>query len=112
MELAQPSFVTVTTTTPNKKVAKKIARKLVKERLVACAQIFPIESIYSWKDQIEEEKEWLIQCKTEIRNLEDIENLVHKLHPYEVPELIATPIAWTSSSYGEWIDKCTQPVIS
>ena len=110
MDTSVSPFAVITTVVSSQEIAQELSEKLVKERLVACAQFFPIDSIYSWKGKIEEDKEWLIQCKTIAANISAIEKFIGDIHPYDVPELIATPIIWTSKAYGKWIIESTQSV--
>lgn len=94
----------VTTTTGDRDLAERIATQLVDERLAACAQVGgPIESIFHWKGDIERGEEWLCTAKTSAAHFPAIEALVSKLHPYDVPELIATPIVGGSAAYLEWV---------
>ena len=36
----------------------------MKEELVACANYFPVNSIYFWKNKIEKDKEYVLICKS------------------------------------------------
>lgn len=85
--------------------AQKIAGVLVAKRLVACAQLFPIQSIYRWDGKVNNDKEVFMQAKTIKENLAVIESLVKEMHAYDVPEMIATPIVWGHQSYMDWLIK-------
>jgi len=96
--------VLLTTTTATKEDARKIASALVEERLAACVQIVdPITSLYRWKESIEEEQELLLLIKTAQDLVAPIAQLLDRIHPYEVPELTATPIIDGSDAYLSWI---------
>ena len=69
--------------------AKSIGRTLVEERLAACANIFPINSIFRWKDNIEDAEEFGIIIKTKTIKVRDVEKRVKQLHSYEVPCVIS-----------------------
>lgn len=84
--------------------AKKIGRKLVEEGLAACVNIFPITSIFRWKDNIEEAKEFGIIVKTKTEKVKEIENRVKELHSYEVPCVISFNIDEGSHDYLKWIE--------
>lgn len=102
------SFLLVFNTCPSKAVAQKIAKSLVKEKLAACVNISTsLESIYSWKGKICQEKEYLLFIKTKASLYKKLEKRLLELHPYEVPEIIALPIQAGSSQYLEWISKET-----
>ena len=46
-------------TAGNVQDAKKISEHLLKKKLVACVNIFPIESMYWWNDEIQENQEFV-----------------------------------------------------
>lgn len=86
--------------------ARKIARYLVQERLVACAQIVPwIESIYMWNNQLETSQESKVVCKTTSENYSEIEKIILENHSYQVPEIIRTPILGGNPSYLDWLSE-------
>jgi len=88
--------------------AKTIGRKLVEERLAACANIFPITSIFRWKDKIEEAHEFGIIVKTKSEKVKDIEKRVKEIHSYEVPCVISLKIDEGSADYIKWIDESVE----
>lgn len=96
--------VLVTTTTATKEDAGKIASRLVEEKLAACVQIVdPITSVYTWQGNTEEEREVLLLIKSTRDLVAPIAQLLDRIHPYEVPELIATPIVDGSTAYLSWL---------
>lgn len=86
--------------------AKNIGKKLVEERLAACVNIFPITSIFRWKDNIEEANEFVILAKSMTGKVKDIEERVKQLHSYEVPCVISFNIDSGSEDYLDWIGEC------
>ena len=96
--------VLITTTTATREDARNIASRLVEERLAACVQIVePITSVYTWQGTIEEEQEILLLIKSTQDLVAPIADLLDRIHPYEVPELIATPIVDGSTPYLSWL---------
>ncbi|HSE45306.1 MAG TPA: divalent-cation tolerance protein CutA [Gemmatimonadales bacterium] len=94
----------VTTTVPSEELARRIAETVVAERLAACAQILgPITSVYRWQGAIEQASEWYCQLKTTTDAYPGLEARLRSLHPYEVPEIIATPIVFAAESYAVWV---------
>lgn len=94
----------VSTTAGTREVAERIAVELVDSRLAACAQVSgPIASTYRWQGQVENAEEWLCTAKTSREKLPAIQELLKRLHPYELPELIATPIVGGSEAYLKWV---------
>jgi periplasmic divalent cation tolerance protein len=94
----------VTTTAGTREVAERIAVELVDLRLAACAQVSgPIASTYRWQGQIENAEEWVCTVKTTQAQFAGIQEVLRRLHPYEVPELIATPVVGGSEAYLKWV---------
>jgi periplasmic divalent cation tolerance protein len=65
--------------------------------------ILPIQSIYTWKGEINREQEWQLLIKTDLSLFSALEAKVRELHSYEVPEIIALPILAGSQPYLNWI---------
>ena len=74
-------------TVGSKKDADKIAEALVKEKLVVCANIFPVSSIYWWKNKIERGKEFVVWTKCKSENFRKIVKRVKELHSYKLPAI-------------------------
>ena len=87
----------------DKEEAKKIGKKLVDERLVACANFFPLNSIYWWKDKIVEDEEVALLLKSKKENFEKIKEEVINLHSYEVPCIIQLNVAKADEEYLKWL---------
>lgn len=101
--------VLATTTTAKAEDAGKIATQLVERKLAACVQIVePITSVYRWQGKIESEQEILLLIKSTQDLIPGIAELLDEIHPYEVPELIATPIVGGSTSYLSWLEDSVQ----
>ena len=84
--------------------AMRIARRLVEVRLAACVNIVPnVTSIYRWQGAIEESAEWLLIIKTAAGLLENLKEELARIHPYEVPELVAVTIVDGAASYLNWL---------
>lgn len=97
-------YIQVITTISSKAGAEKIAKALIDKRLAACVQIIgPFKSVYRWKGKVEKTTEWALAIKTEGRLYKKLESAVKKIHPYEVPEIIAIPIIKGSKDYLKWL---------
>jgi len=98
-------YIHVITSTERKEDAERIAGILVEKRLAACVQIIgPVTSIYWWKGKIEKAQEWLCLAKSVESLYGEIESAIRDAHPYETPEIIATPILKGEKDYIEWIE--------
>jgi periplasmic divalent cation tolerance protein len=98
-----PQYGLLLTTVGSEAEAKAIAAALVQSQLAACVNLLPIQSIYTWEGQVEQEGEWQLLIKSDLRQFVAISAKVHSLHSYEVPELIALPIVQGSPAYLQWI---------
>lgn len=103
-------FVVVYTTLPKLRKARQLARALVRERLIACANIFKIDSVYRWEGEIEEVREYGVILKTRGEAYPKLETRIKELHPYEVPAIIMLPIERGSREFLDWIDRETLPI--
>ena len=107
--MAKEQAVVIFVTTSSPAEARKIGRALVKEKLVACANIIPqIRSIYYWQGEIYDEPEALMILKTRSGRIQKITKKVQSLHSYTVPEIIAFPVVAGSKEYLGWIHEVTR----
>jgi periplasmic divalent cation tolerance protein len=98
------NFLQLSTTTGTREDAERIAVALVDRRLAACVHVAgPIRSVYRWQGKVETAEEWTCIAKSSRDKLPAIESLLMELHPYELPELVATPIVVGSEAYLDWI---------
>jgi periplasmic divalent cation tolerance protein len=100
--------IVIFTTTPTKADARKIVKELVSNRLAACASILPgLESVFRWKGKVNIEPEFLVIVKTRRNLFEEVAKQIEKLHPYDVPEIIALTVSNGSSKYLKWVEENT-----
>jgi periplasmic divalent cation tolerance protein len=98
----------IVTTVPRMDDARRIAERLVEQRLAACVQIVgPIESVYRWKDKIETSQEWQCWVKTRGDLYGSVEKTIRELHPYDVPEILSS-VAEGSKPYLKWLREATK----
>lgn len=97
-------YLQVSTSIDSPDGADRIGRELVERRLVACFQVLgPIRSTYRWNGAVEHAEEWLCLAKTTSERLEELTDELTALHPYDTPEIIATPIVGGYGGYLDWI---------
>ena len=97
-------FVIVLVSLPPGGKAEEIARSLVGSSLAACATRIPsARSVYRWKGEIHEDDEEILLVKTARALLERVETEIRRLHPYEVPEILALPVERGSEPYLRWL---------
>ncbi|MBM9614938.1 divalent-cation tolerance protein CutA [Desulfobulbus rhabdoformis] len=98
-------FIQVVTTLPDQKSAEVLASTLLEQRLVACVQLSPCASRFHWQGKIEEEHEVVCTMKSHHSLFAELEEAITTTHPYDVPEILATPIVAASAAYGDWLKR-------
>jgi periplasmic divalent cation tolerance protein len=94
----------VLVTAPDADTAAGLARALVEERLAACGNVVPgLRSVYRWEGAVRDEPEALLLLKTTRARFEALREAVLRLHPYQVPEVIAVPVEAGSAPYLAWL---------
>ena len=101
-------FLAVLTTIDDEIRARALAMALVEQRLVACAQISRIESVYRWEGEVQQEPEYRLLLKTTEARYRELEHAIGTLHPYETPAIIALPIEKAEAAFGDWISSETR----
>ena len=98
-------YLVVLSTVGKAEDAERIGRALVEGGLAACVNVLPaVTSIYRWKGKLEKEEERLLVIKTRADRFEALREALVALHPYEVPEVLALPVAAGHPPYLEWLD--------
>jgi periplasmic divalent cation tolerance protein len=96
--------VVIMVTASSEEEAEILGKKLVEERLVACANCVPgVRSIFVWQGELCDECEVLLIMKSQRSYVSKIVRRVKELHSYDVPEIIALPIIEGSEDYLTWI---------
>jgi periplasmic divalent cation tolerance protein len=86
-------------------VARTLAKKLVTEKLVACAKLINnVESFYIFDGQYNEDKEVYLLMKTKEDKIEGIKDFLNIEHPYKVYEFLFQEIKIGNDKYAEWVD--------
>ena len=99
----------VLTTTPNRKEAEKISGILIREKAAACVTTLnSAVSHFWWKGKRERARESVLVIKTTSSQYRRVEALIHKHHPYDVPEVIGWPIRRGSAAYLSWLKSCVR----
>ncbi len=97
-------YIQVLTTVEHKADAEKIAKVLVEKRLGACVQVIgPLTSYFNWQGKLDTAQEYLCMIKSREDLFAELEAAIIDVHPYEVPEIIATPIIKGGTDYLNWM---------
>ncbi len=94
---------------PDEARAAELARTLVEERLIACANVIPrVRSIYRWQGSIADEGEVLVVMKIDRAQFERVRERIVQLHPYQVPEVLCFEVSAGHPPYLQWVLEQTQ----
>jgi periplasmic divalent cation tolerance protein len=88
--------------------APDLARSLLDERLIACVNLAPVTSLYTWKGEIEEARETLLVMKTNKERWAALRDRIEELHSYDVPEVLALPVTDGAAGYLAWLDSVVE----
>ena len=100
----RPKLIVVTTTFAEQLQATEMARQVIRERAVACAQVEgPIESHYVWEGQLCQDTEWRLTMKTTASTLAQLTAIVQATHPYKLPQWVVVAVESSTAAYAEWV---------
>jgi periplasmic divalent cation tolerance protein len=100
--------VVIMVTAPNLKVARHLAREVLKRRLAACANLVPrLESHYWWEGSLQCSREVLVLMKTVATRVPSLKKLILGEHPYDTAEFLEVEIRGGSRRYLDWIRDAT-----
>jgi periplasmic divalent cation tolerance protein len=100
----------VLTHLPDEASARALAEHVVDARLAACVNILaPCRSVYRWQGKMEDALEVPLLIKTTRQGYPALEAAICARHPYELPEIIALPIAAGLPAYLDWLAAETTP---
>ena len=96
----------ITTTFSKRGEADEVLRRLIEERLVACAHLERVSSSYNWMGVERSDDEWRVTLKAPLEKQADAVSRLEELHSYEVPMILWTEEE-TTDAYAEWVEKQT-----
>jgi periplasmic divalent cation tolerance protein len=100
----------VLTTLPDDAAAQRVATALIETRVAACVNILaPCQSVYRWDGKVESAPEVPLLIKTTTARYAALEQAIRDAHPYELPEIVAVPIARGLPAYLTWVAAETAP---
>lgn len=100
-----PNYGVVLVTTASRTEAETIALALIQAKLAAGISMMPVQSIYTWRDELFQKEEWQLIIKTDLNHFSSLEAQVKTMHSYEVPEIIALPMVNGYPPYLHWISE-------
>jgi len=103
------TFILIYVTYPNIEKANKVISHLLKKKLIACANFFPIKATSCWTGKIKECDEVVSILKTKKENWNEVKSEVKKIHPYKIPCIMKLD-AEANEEYEKWINSETDQV--
>ena len=100
-------MIAIITTLHKKEDALRIGKGLLEKRLIACYNLWSIESSYWWKGEILEEPETMMLLKTQARHFDEVSNYIKKKSGYEVPDIFTLNPGQTIKSFDNWVEEET-----
>lgn len=96
--------IVVLVTAGSEEEARQLVRHLLEQKLIACANLVPVNSLYMWEGEMQDDREVLMIIKTHSTVFADkLVETIKAQHSYDVPEIIAMPIVLGSQDYLRWI---------
>ena len=96
------AFISIYITHSSESEAKKVTNHLLEKKLVACGNIFPMQSAYWWEGKIQNDDEYVSIVKTRTDLWERVKQEVETIHPYDVPCIMKIEVE-ANESYEKWI---------
>jgi periplasmic divalent cation tolerance protein len=99
--MKSPLFVTVAVA--SEREARLMTESLLDARLVACGNMIPVRSLYSWKGKKVRGKECLLLLKTIRKNKTKVVAMIEKLSSYECPSIEVIPVDFMNARALQWL---------
>lgn len=97
----------IVSTYPSKKSISRVARIVVEKKLAACVNYTKVNSVYTWKNKIQDTTEFLALFKTTSDSKQKLKETIARSHPYEVPEIVELEMDNVSLPYMKWLEEST-----
>jgi periplasmic divalent cation tolerance protein len=94
---------------PDERTAEALGRGAVERRLAACANWWPISSVYWWNEQLERSEERALLFKTSPKKLGALFGYLTREHPYEVPDILEIQFSRAHEPYIDWMLRSVDP---
>ncbi|MHA6880750.1 divalent-cation tolerance protein CutA [Ralstonia pseudosolanacearum] len=101
---SETDVLLVLTNLPDADSADRVTKVVLESRAAACVNRMPAcASAYWWNGTIEHAVEIPLLIKTTRAAYPGLEAALRRAHPYEVPEIIAVPVAAGLPAYLAWV---------
>jgi periplasmic divalent cation tolerance protein len=99
--------IVIVSTYPDKKSISRVSHIVVEKKLVACVNYTKINSVYTWKNKIQDTTEFLALFKTTSGSKQKLKEMIAKTHPYEIPEIVELKMDNVNLPYMKWLEEST-----
>ena len=96
-------FVFIYVTASSEQEGQMIVHNLLQQRLIACANIFPVKSMYLEKEKIINRREVILILKTREEKSSRVKREIENIHSYKIPAIIKIAMV-PNESYGKWLN--------
>lgn len=101
-------MVEVEVNCPDLETARAIGRAAVEAGLAACANVIAgVESVYLWQGRVESDPEVTLRLKTRLAIFDRLSALIGRMHPYDLPAIVALPVVAANAGYTDWLNAGT-----
>lgn len=101
-------MVLIYTTCQNSEEAKKIGKLIVEKKFASCVNIWPVDSIYFWENEVKNDDEAALLIKTIEAKVQQIEDLIMQNHSYGLPCIAVVDVRRVNRAYKEYMSQCIQ----
>ena len=101
--------ILVITNLPDRDSAQRMAQDLIESHAAACVNILGgCTSVYRWQGKVQTANEVPLLIKTTLGAYPRVEAAINRLHPYELPEIMAVSVKAGLPGYLQWVVQQTQ----
>jgi periplasmic divalent cation tolerance protein len=103
----------VSTATPTREAALKLAESAISAGLAAGGQVLgPVAAVFWHQGEFGQGEEWKVSFKTTAARYPALESHLIANHEWENPEVTAVELARASAAYVEWVERVTAEQVS
>ena len=88
--------------------ARNVTKTLLDEKLVACCNMWPVRSLYTWEGSLEDHMEWAALYKTREELADKLIDRIKELHSYKVPGIEVVKVDGGLPDYLQWVGDETE----
>lgn len=104
IEKDSKNIVFVYTTCSGIEEARSIGLSAVEEKLAISADYWPVNSIYPWKNVVQEIDQCMLMFSTQKVLSDKLIKHIETEHSYSVPMVVRSDIKVTNQPYSFWVD--------